>query len=118
MESMPFADGSWDLIVHSDTLEHVNDPISALRECSRVLDDGGSMCFTIPIVAGRMTRRRDALPPSYHGVSTDPIYRVVTEYGADFWTQLFDSSFDSVELLALQWPDSVGIIVGNQITVR
>jgi len=110
LQSMTFSSRTWDLIVHSDTLEHVDDPIAALHECARLLDSGGCLCFTIPIISGRMTRRRDSLPPSYHGLSSDPIYRVVTEYGADFWSQLFESDFDHVELVPLQWPDAVAVI--------
>src|SRR5580704_8807064 len=55
---LPYADGSVDLIVHSDTLEHVINPIHALTECRRVLKTGGGLCFTIPIIVGRMTRDR------------------------------------------------------------
>lgn len=37
MQAMHFADGGFDLFVHSDKLEHVLDPPRALRECARVL---------------------------------------------------------------------------------
>jgi SAM-dependent methyltransferase len=114
LQSMPFGDRTWDLIVHSDTLEHVDDPVSALGECARMLDSGGALCFTVPIIPGRMTRRRDALPPSHHGTDEDPIYRVVTEYGADFWPQLFEADFDHVELVPLQWPDAVAVIARHR----
>jgi ubiquinone/menaquinone biosynthesis C-methylase UbiE len=106
---MPFESGTWDLIVHSDTIEHVDQPVAALRECRRLLHAGGRMCCTIPIVSGRLSRRRDGLVPSYHGSETDRIYRVVTEYGADFWVQLFDAGFTHLALDSLQWPDAVAI---------
>jgi len=41
-----------DLIVHSDTLEHVDDPVAALTECRRIATPSGACCFTIPIIAG------------------------------------------------------------------
>jgi SAM-dependent methyltransferase len=109
MERMPFESGTWDLIVHSDTIEHVDQPVAALRECRRLLRAGGRMCCTTPIVPGRLSRRRDGLVASYHGSETDQIYRVVTEYGADFWVQLFDAGFTQMALDSLQWPDAVAI---------
>jgi SAM-dependent methyltransferase len=109
MECMPFESGTWDLIVHSDTIEHVDDPIAALRECRRLLHADARMCCTTPIVPGRLSRRREGLAPSYHGSEMVPIYRVVTEYGADFWVQLFDAGFTNVALDSLQWPDAVAI---------
>src|SRR6202023_1840527 len=91
MQELPFADDQWDLILHSDTLEHVDDPRAALIECRRVMVPSGAMCFTIPIIAGRLSRRRDHMPPSYHGSTTDRVYKVITEYGADFWVSVLDA---------------------------
>ena len=67
MQNLKIADESFDIVVHSDTLEHVPDPVRGLRECRRVLRPGGKLLFTIPIVPSRLTRRRAGLPPSYHG---------------------------------------------------
>jgi SAM-dependent methyltransferase len=55
---LPHCDASFDLVVHSDTLEHVDHPIHALAECRRVLKPGGALCFTIPVIVGRMSRDR------------------------------------------------------------
>jgi len=87
MQAMPYANNHFDLVVHSDTLEHVLDPVKALSECHRVLKPGGFCCFTIPIVFGRLTRSRRGLPASYHGREDDKLndYVVATEYGSDFW---------------------------------
>ena len=52
---LPYGDGSFDLVVHSDTLEHVDNPVHALAECRRVLKPGGALCFTIPIIVARMS---------------------------------------------------------------
>src|SRR5258708_2265674 len=49
MQHLPHADGTFDLVVHSDTLEHVPDPLQGLAECRRVLGDGGACVFTVPI---------------------------------------------------------------------
>lgn len=109
MHHLSFPDAGWDLVVHSDTLEHVDDPTAALAECRRILAPGGALCFTIPIIGSRLTGRRDGLPPSYHGSESDPAYLVVTEYGADFWTQVLDAGFTTLRVDALQWPDAIAL---------
>jgi SAM-dependent methyltransferase len=113
MQGLSFPDGGWDLVVHSDTLEHVDDPTTALAECRRMLAPGGALCFTIPIIGNRLTRRRAGLPPSYHGSESDPAYLVVTEYGGDFWTQVLDAGFTTLRIDALQWPDAVALTACN-----
>jgi SAM-dependent methyltransferase len=114
LESLPFADGEWDAIVHSDTLEHVDDPVKALMECRRVLAPGGRLCFTIPIVPGRLTRRRDGMAPSYHGSEQDPAYRVVTEYGADFWSSVLQAGFCELRIIVERWPDALALVASRR----
>jgi SAM-dependent methyltransferase len=113
MQHLPFADRQWDLIIHSDTLEHVDDPVAALKECRRIVAPNGAVCFTIPIIPGRLTRRRDNMAPSYHGSAMDRAYKVITEYGADFWASVLDAGFNEVWTLASQWPDAVALIATN-----
>ncbi len=105
-------DCSYDLVVHSDTLEHVAEPLRALRECYRVLKYGGVLAYTIPIIVGRLSRRRDQLRASFHGdpLSAAEDLRVVTEYGADFWCELMAAGFREISLHALRFPQSIGII--------
>ncbi|MCH2133829.1 MAG: class I SAM-dependent methyltransferase [Phycisphaerales bacterium] len=111
MQAMPYPDGTFDLVVHSDTLEHVPDPVQALRECRRVLGPAGVLCYTVPIIVGRMSRRRDGLPPSWHGQSgtVDEDWKVQTEYGADAWCQVMEAGFSSAGLSAVAWPAAVAI---------
>lgn len=106
-----FADGSFDVVIHSDTLEHVPNPVQGLSECRRVLTKGGVLAYTIPIIIGRMTRRRDSLPPSFHGCEADSAddLKVVTEYGADFWTQLFEAGFTNISMHTVRSPASFAI---------
>jgi len=45
---LPFPDGSFDRIIASEILEHIDDDIGALRELVRVLRPGGTFAATIP----------------------------------------------------------------------
>lgn len=112
LQALPYADASFDLVVHSDTLEHVEHPIRALGECLRVLKPGGALAFTVPIVVGRLTRSRAGLPPSYHGYpATDTQdYIVHTEFGADAWTHVIQAGFRRVEMLAVEFPSAVALL--------
>jgi SAM-dependent methyltransferase len=47
-ESIPAADGSFDAILCSQVLEHVPEPLAALREFHRVLRRGGRLIATVP----------------------------------------------------------------------
>jgi SAM-dependent methyltransferase len=94
MRSLPFTAASFDLVVHSDTLEHVPEPERALKECCRVLSARGALTFTVPVIINRLSRTRAAMPPSYHGQegSRDPDMFVHTEFGADVWTSVIPVS--------------------------
>jgi len=111
MQALPYADASWDCVVHSDCLEHIPCPVQALRECHRVLTPGGFLAFTVPLLVTRMTRRRDKLPACYHGGPNlrDESYRVITEYGADVWTQVIEAGFEEARIVALMYPASVAV---------
>jgi SAM-dependent methyltransferase len=112
MRSLPFPAASFDLIVHSDTLEHVPTPLNALRECRRVVDDDGAVIFTVPVVLERLSRTRAGRPPSYHGneSSPDPGMLVQTEFGADVWVLVARAGFSSCELLPYRFPAGLAIL--------
>jgi len=68
LQALSYPDASFDLVLTSETLEHVPDPVAALAETRRVLRPGGRHVFTIPVPPGRATTRsRAGLPPQYHG---------------------------------------------------
>ena len=45
---LPFPSGSFDLVLATDIIEHVEDDLRALREISRVLAPGGRALITVP----------------------------------------------------------------------
>jgi ubiquinone/menaquinone biosynthesis C-methylase UbiE len=109
---LPFQDRSFDLVVHSDTLEHVPHPVRGLAECHRVLKPGGFCAFTVPIIVDRLTRSREGLPTSYHGApdtrSSDLL--VHTEYGADAWKHVILAGFGECRLMAFDFPASLALV--------
>lgn len=105
MQALPHADASFDVVVHSDTLEHVPDPLRGLRECARVLRAGGACIFTVPMIVGRLTRSRTGLPASYHGTPADGDgYLVQTEFGADAWRWPLAAGFADCRVVAVEPP--------------
>jgi SAM-dependent methyltransferase len=47
-EALPFADKTFDAVVMSEILEHLHDPVKALREARRVLVPTGLLLVTVP----------------------------------------------------------------------
>jgi SAM-dependent methyltransferase len=47
-ETLPFEDGSFDLVTALDVIEHLDDDAAALREMRRVLRPGGRILVTVP----------------------------------------------------------------------
>ena len=89
---LSFGDESFDLVVTSDTLEHVPDPMRAFREVHRVLRPGGHHVFTVPVDPRRpTTASRDGLAPQHHGRGGGPFALVTrrsdmlahTDFGMD-----------------------------------
>jgi SAM-dependent methyltransferase len=112
MMRMPYRENSFDLVLHSDTLEHVPEPVVGLTECYRVLSRGGYCVFTIPVIVDRMTRSRAGLPPSYHGNPDQPSsdYKVQTEYGCDAWRHLICAGFRECRLITPEFPSALAFV--------
>lgn len=106
MEALAYPDQTFDLVIHSDTLEHVPKPLQALEECRRVLAGRGHLCFTVPVIVGRLTRDREGLPKSWHGnpALTADDYLVRTEFGADAWTYLMRAGFSRLSIHQVEYP--------------
>lgn len=111
MQEMPYDSNSFDVVVHSDTLEHVPNLTRALSECLRILRPGGVLCFTVPIIVGRMTRDCSGRIPSFHGssVQTGEDFRVQTEFGADVWAFVMEVGFSMVTLSTIEFPAALAI---------
>ncbi len=104
---LTFADGSFDLVLTSETLEHVPDLDAALREIRRVLVPGGRHVFTVPLLPGVAETfpraaigpdgvRIDLAPPIFHP-GGNVGYPVFTEFGAD-WPDLVRRAGFEVEV--------------------
>ena len=124
---LTYADESFDLVLSSDTLEHVPDFRAALRETRRVLRPGGRHVFTIPIITSRETTKARAeidsdgrvvhlMPPLYHGRGAG-IYRYIpvgddllafTEFGRDIDDHMREAGFEPEVLKAVDDRDKTG----------
>lgn len=100
----------FDVIAHSDVLEHVYDYRSALQECCRVLAPGGLLVFTVPFFHERATSLlrgkpnpdgslTHLAPPEYHGdgVTSAGIY-TFHSFGLDLLDEIRASGFAQVDI--------------------
>lgn len=60
-ENMPFGDRSFDIITCLDLLEHIPDPVKALREMRRVLKDDGRILIMVPAFRMLWSQHDEAL---------------------------------------------------------
>lgn len=67
-ETLPFAPGSFSVVVTQETLEHVRHPRTALAEIHRVLSDGGWLYCQVPFVIGYHPGPRDFVRWSREGI--------------------------------------------------
>jgi SAM-dependent methyltransferase len=105
---LTYPDASFDLVLTSETLEHVPELSAALREIRRVLVPGGRHIFTIPQVPSvpKTFARSIVLPdssiedraPRICHPGGDVGYPVFTEFGADVQDLFVQAGFE-VEVL-------------------
>ncbi len=81
--AIPLADTSFDTVVSTEVLEHVPDPLKALREMYRVLKPGGHLILSTP-----MYWPRHEVPYDYFRYPYDGLLHLVKESGFEL-VQLF-----------------------------
>ena len=89
LQDMPLADESLDAIICTEVLEHVTDPMLAVREMWRVLKPGGILLASAPFLW------------PWHGTADYHDYWRFTHEG---WARLM-APFASVEIRATRWTD-------------
>jgi SAM-dependent methyltransferase len=112
IQKLPYNDATFDVVIHSDTLEHVPDPIAALKECGRVLKPDGYCIFTVPLIIDRISKTRAGLPLSYHGSQDQEgdDYIVQTEFGSDVWKYVLQAGFAEVRIYSLEYPAAQSLL--------
>ena len=107
---LSYPDGSLDLLVHSDVLEHVPEPSRALSEAARVLAPGGTMLMTVPFFASRDENFRRAIlrddgvvehlaEPEIHGDPLNPQGALAYHhFGWQLLDQLREAGFRRAEV--------------------
>lgn len=121
LERLTFADGSFDLVVTSDVMEHVRLDERAHREIRRVLAPGGIYLFTVPHDRARVetlvrvgivdpddpSRDQFLLEPEYHGDANDEANAALAyrTYGRDLDATLERLGF-GVEYTRADVPDA------------
>lgn len=126
LESLSYSDNFFDIVLTSETLEHVPNIDKAFAEIHRVLKPGGKHIFTTPVVWDRpLTRIRASMlnnqvihhfPPSYHGSKTknQSDYLVFYEFGVDIVDRCKLAGFE-VELLRNQQNPSLVTFITTKL---
>jgi SAM-dependent methyltransferase len=94
LESLPFEDGAFDLILATDVLEHVEDDLVVLRELRRVAAPGGHLLATVPAYRWLWSQHDHA----YHHFRRYTFGRLQRVVRAGGWDPVAASYFNTVLL--------------------
>lgn len=94
IESLPFGDGSFDLALATDVIEHVTDDRAALNELRRVVAPGGRLLVTVPAYPW-LWGPHDEI---YHHQRRYTLASLRSSLAASGWTPLVYSYFNSLLL--------------------
>lgn len=75
-ENFPYRDNTFDLLFHSEVMEHVPDTTYFINECYRVLKKGGGLLFTVPFQA-----RYHYIPFDYYRFTPSGIRKLLGDAG-------------------------------------
>ena len=102
---LPFADGTFDLVVSNSTLdhfEHVSEIVHAVAEIHRVLAPGGRVILTLDNPANPVVALRNALPfPLLHRMGLVPYYVGATLKASAARTVLGETGFSVIDATAV-----------------
>lgn len=131
VQRLTYADASFDMVTHTEVLEHVPDDARAFAELARVLRPGGVMVFTVPMHEGEGTveraRLRDGVlehlsTPVYH---TDPLRHgagilAFRDYGRDILDRLRAAGFAEAALVTparrIPWVVPRAVVVARKLS--
>jgi SAM-dependent methyltransferase len=128
VQRLTYADASFDLVTHTEVLEHVPDDARAFAELHRVLKPGGTMLFTVPLYGGHPTVERarlrggtieHLLEPAYH---IDPLrgegILAFRDYGLDILERLSAAGFAEASIVAprrrIPWLGAFPVILAKK----
>ena len=119
LQRLTYPDNYFDIILTSETLEHVPDPDRAWQEINRTLKSGGYHIFTIPVIPSQRQTiqraqlvegvRKDLLEPAYHGDGSQEGMFVYTDFGMDVVEKLNKIGLKT-EVFYLNLEDDVAMI--------
>jgi SAM-dependent methyltransferase len=91
---MPFEDGSFDLAVSLDVIEHLQDDLAALRELRRTVAPGGTLLVTVPAYRW-LWSSHDVINHHYRRYTRSSLQRVAEQAG---WQQVRTTYFNALLL--------------------
>lgn len=110
VQQLTYADESFDLITHSEVMEHVPDDIKSFHELRRVLRTNGTMIFTVPLSGNEFTTKRAEIVDGVVNHLMDPVYHTdpwndgegilaFRDYGLDITDKLRSAGFSGVRII-------------------
>jgi SAM-dependent methyltransferase len=128
VQQLTYAAASFDLITHTEVLEHVPDDARAFRELLRVLRPGGTMIFTVPMNGGERTVERARESGGVIEYLLEPVHHLdllrpegilaFRDYGRDIVERLGTAGFVDTRILApsrrLEWLGGLSVIMARK----